>query len=262
MHRVLPPSSCRPSRSAFSACVQVASPAASSPSPSPAPTPGGPPEPPPLDRTRLGHAAVVAGLAQGGPLGVSFALCSLARAQGRPHLKVLGGFAPLVAALLTAPGEQALREALGAQPTLPATPSLTHDAIPGVVLFLATLAWQRLPGPARPPPTSAAGLAATVGISMLGSLAGGVLSEASAQGAPADPGTQPPVPAQHKAMGRALSLLPMAVWSQVPACLATAGRPLPRWSGLAGTGLACAGWTFRRVLTSPAPLQSPPDAFP
>ena len=92
---------------------------------------------------------------------------------------------------------------------------------------------------------------------MVGSLAGGAVSEALSQAAPAPPGT-PPIPATHKGMGRALSLLPLALWLQVPACLTTAGRPLPRWSALAGTGLACAGWTFRRLLTAAPERPQPP----
>ncbi len=219
------------------------------------------------DFTRIRQAGLVAGLAQGGPLGLSFALAGWARARGRPHLKVLGGFAPVVAAFLTAPSEQALRGWLGAQATLPRQPSLAHDAIPGAVLFLATLAWQRLPGPPRPAAHSPAGLAATVLVSMTGSLAGGLLSEASAQRSaqPSDPGAGAAdgpriVPALHKGMGRALSLLPLVVWLQGPACLASAGRPLPRWTGLASTGVACVGWTFRRVWTSPP--EGPPPPYP
>ena len=216
---------------------------------------------PRTDFTRIRQAGLVAGLAQGGPLGLSFALAGLARARGQPHLKVLGGFAPVLAAFLTAPSEQALRGWLGAQATLHRQPSLAHDAIPGAVLFLASLAWQRLPGPPRPPAHSPAGLAATVLVSMVGSLAGGLLSEASAQHA--GPETGPPdshqvVPALHKGIGRALTLLPREVWLQGPACLATAGRPLPRWTGLASTGVACVGWTFRRVLTSPPEGLPPP----
>ena len=211
----------------------------------------------PLDMDRIGHAALVSGLAQGVPLGLSFALSGLARASGPAHVKVLAGFLPVAAALATAPGEQALRNWLGSQATLPAQPTLAQDAIPGVLLFLTNLAWQRLPGPPRPPAASVVGLAATVGISMVGSLIGGALSEALSQTAPAPPGTLP-IPASHKGMGRALSLLPLALWLQVPACMATAGRPLPRWSGLAGTGLACAGWTFRRILTNPPERPKPP----
>lgn len=216
-----------------------------------------------MDFNRIRQAGLVAGLAQGAPLGLSFALAGWARAFGQPHLKVLGSFAPVVAAFLTAPGEQALREWLGAQATLQRQPSLSHDAIPGAVLFLANVAWQRLPGPPRPPAHSSAGLAATALVSMAGSLAGGLLSEALAQRS--DPGTGPPegarvVPALHKGMGRALSLLPLVVWLQLPACLATGGRPLPRWTGLAGTGVACVGWTFRRVLTSPP--DGPPPPYP
>jgi hypothetical protein len=219
--------------------------------------PGGQQSRRPLALGRIGHAALVAGLAQGGPLGLSFALCALARAHGQPHVKVLAGFLPLAAALATAPGEQAMRATLGSEATLPAQPTLAHDAIPGLVLFLANLAWQRLPGPPRPPAASAAGLAATVAISMLGSLGGGALSEARSQSDPAPPGASP-TPALHKGMGRALSLLPLVLWLQVPACLATAGRTAPRWSGLAGTGLACAGWTFRRLLTAPPERPQPP----
>lgn len=211
----------------------------------------------PLDMDRIGHAALVSGLAQGVPLGLSFALSGLARASGPAHVKVLAGFLPVAAALATAPGEQALRNWLGSQATLPAQPTLAQDAIPGLVLFLTNFAWQRLPGPPRPPAASVAGLAATVGISMAGSLIGGALSEALSQTAPAPPGT-PPIPAAHKGMGRALSLLPLALWLQGPACMATAGRPLPRWSSLAGTGLACAGWTFRRILTTPPERPKPP----
>lgn len=212
------------------------------------------------DLTRIRQAGLVAGLAQGGPLGLSFALGGLARARGRPHVKVLGGFGPVVAALLTAPGEQALRSWLGAQATQPRQASLAHDAIPGAILFLATLAWQRLPGPPRPPATSPAGLAATVLVSMAGSMVGGMLSEASAQRSQRGASPQESarvVPALHKGMGRALSLLPLVIWLQAPACLAAAGRPLPRWTGLAGTGVACVGWTFRRLLTPPGPPAAP-----
>lgn len=219
---------------------------------------------PPLpDWARIGQAGLVAGLAQGGPLGLSFALSGLARARGRPHTKVLASFAPVVAAFLTAPGEQALRARLGAQATLPLHATLAHDAIPGAILFLANLAWQRLPAPRRPPAFTPAGLAATVLVSMAGSLVGGMLAEASAQrshGGPAGsaPGEGPRVvPALNKGMGRALSLLPLVIWLQAPACLATAGRPLPRWTGLAGTGVACVGWTFRRLLTHPGQAPSP-----
>ncbi len=221
--------------------------------------------PTPPDWVRIQQAGLVAGLAQGGPLGLSFALCGLARARGRPHVKVLAGFAPVAAAFLTAPGEQALRARMGTQATLPRQASLAHDAIPGAILFLANLAWQRLPAPLRPPAFSPAGLAATVFVSMAGSFVGGVLSEASAQRSHeglmgSGPGEAPRVvPALHKGMGRALSLLPLVIWLQAPACLASAGRPLPRWTGLAGTGVACVGWTFRRLLTQ-AGQATPPAA--
>ena len=214
------------------------------------------PAAPPPDWVRIRQAGLVAGLAQGGPLGLSFALSGLARARGQPHLKVLASFAPVAAAFLTAPGEQALRARLGVQATLPRQASLAHDAIPGAILFLANLAWQRLPAPPRPSAFSPAGLAATVFVSMAGSLVGGMLSEASAQRSSSPEGMQDGtrvVPALHKGMGRALSLLPLVIWLQGPACLATAGRPLPRWTGLAGTGVACVGWTFRRLLTHPGP---------
>ena len=49
----------------------------------------------------------------------------------------------------------------------------------------------------------------------------------------------------------------LVIWLQAPACLAAAGRPLPRWTGLAGTGVACVGWTFRRLLTPPGPPAAP-----
>lgn len=236
--------------------------------PDPAPDPAAParaPVPTPPDWARIRQAGLVAGLAQGGPLGLSFALCGLARARGRPHGKVLASFAPVAAAFLTAPGEQALRARLDAQATLPRQASLAHDAIPGAILFLAALAWQRLPGPPRPPAHSPRGLSATVLVSMAGSLVGGMLAEASAQRSHTvakDGGSEEAprvVPALHKGMGRALSLLPMVIWLQAPACLATAGRPLPRWVGLAGTGVACVGWTFRRLLTHPGSAAASPD---
>ncbi len=263
MRPVLRPSSdrsalARPLRS------QIASDPAQDPAPDPAASrmdlPAGPP---PLDLRRIRQAGLVAGLAQGGPLGLSFALSGLARARGRPHMKVLASFAPVAAAFLTAPGEQALRARLGAEATPPRQPSLAQDAIPGAILFLANFAWQRLPAPPRPPAFSPAGLAATVFVSMAGSLVGGMLAEASSQRSHDGPtGSSPAeaprvVPALHKGMGRALSLLPLVIWLQAPACLATAGRPLPRWTGLAGTGVACVGWTFRRLLTHPGPTAAP-----
>lgn len=217
----------------------------------------------PYDLTRIRANLCVAGLSQGTLLGASFAASNVLRARVSPAARVFTGFLPALAGLASGPAEQALRDATGAPPaTYPSQPSLAHDAIPGVVFFLVNLGWYLSPHTPKPPPSSLPGALVTLGQASLGGAIAGALTEWRSQAerasAPAAPdGSPAAIGPCRKGVGRAIALLPMAFWTQTIVCLPLAGRPLPRWAGLTGSGVAALGWTGRRLVTPAGPPADP-----
>ncbi len=218
---------------------------------------------PSYDLTRIRANLCVAGLTQGTLLGASFAAGNLLRARVSPAGRVFTGFLPALAGLASGPAEQALRDTTGAPPaTYPLQPSLAHDAIPGVVFLIVNLGWYLSPHTPKPAPSSLAGALVTLGQATLGGAIAGALSEWRSQAeratAPASAEESPvPMGPYRKGVGHAVALLPMAFWTQTIVCLPLAGRPLPRWIGLTGSGVAALGWTGRRLFTPPEPQAGP-----
>jgi hypothetical protein len=214
------------------------------------------------DLRRVRDNIWVAGLSQGALLGASFAAAAALRARLGPAGQIFTGFLPSLSGLASGPFEHQLRERSGAQVTYPIQGRLSHDAIPGAVLLIVNLAWYHCPHAPRPLPSTPAGAVVSIGLATTGAAIAGGLSEWTAQseraraarsGEPEAPSTVAPTPLS-KGVGRAIALLPMALWTQVLVCLPLAGRRLPPWSGLVGTGVVAGGWTLRRLAT---PLPPP-----
>lgn len=216
----------------------------------------------PAQASKVARNAVVGMLSQGTCFGTVFALSNHLRAVGNPAVKVLAGFLPIAGGMLTAPAEEAVRDALQTRPTRPATPSLGHDAIPSAILFAVNAAYIRSTQLPRFPAHTLAGAAVTAGLSFAGTLLAGGATEAYAQHTrqrdphPADPPPKPSV--LQTAVGRGLSLMPMAAFNQVTAAFVTARGAVPPSLALGPIAVATGGWSLRRLLTPPNPAGHPP----
>lgn len=211
---------------------------------------------------KLGRSATIAMLAQGSCFGASFALAGHLRVRGGPVVKVAAGLLPVVAAALTAPLERSLREFIGDRGTRPRTPSLWHDAIPSVVLFGLHAWYLKASSLPKFPPSSGRGAAMTGVLSLAGTFLAGGLTEAAAQFSNRrDPDAATPRPPPDRAetgriaVGRALSLMPMFAYMQLPAAYLTHQGSVPARLALFPIGVATAGWTLRRLLMPPAPVE-------
>lgn len=223
--------------------------------------PHGSSEPPgaAYDFDRVVKNAACSAVAIGGCFGTMSALNNAVRATpGMPTpLKVLTGLLPSAGVYPTPWVEERMRAALGTTATYPLKPSLAHDAVAGVTLFLFNAACARSKFIPKPPANSRAGAAATVLQVMAGSLLAGSASELSAQwmnqrerqaGTPPEP--PPHIDDLRKGTGRVYSQTAAAALQTV---LALPGKTLPPQLSLLPMTLVTGGWCFRRVLIPPEP---------
>lgn len=278
-------SPCRhsPSGRALQAPRTETPPAASSPGPGPASeaaavkacvlpdASGHPPEPPGggIDFGKVGKNAVVSAISIGGCFGTMVALNAAVRATpGMPTpVKVFTGLLPTASFFPTPWVEDGLREALNTSATFPVKPTLAHDAVASVCLFLFNAACIRSARVPKFPAASRAGMGAAVLQAAAASVLAGGASELTAQQmnlreAQSGDASSPPAHIDNgrKATGRVLSLVPAAA---LQTGLAVRGKPLPPSMSLLPPGVVTGGWSFRRVLIppeAPAPVPAPAPA--
>lgn len=230
----------------------------------------GGPQPPGegIDFGRVGKNAVASAITLGSCYGTMVAINNAVRATpGMPvPLKVLSGLLPTAGVFPTPWVEEGLRQALDTSATFPVRPTLAHDAVAGVSLFLFNATCVRSAWVPKYPPATPAGMAASFIQCTAASLLAGGASEMTAQWMnlrdlkSGDEGIFPEhIDNTRKACGRILSQVPAAA---LQTGVALAGKPLPPSLSLLPLGVVTGGWSLRRVLIpqEPAmPSKTPPS---
>lgn len=230
------------------------------------PDPGAPSR---FDKRRIGQNAMVSAISQGSCFGLAFALNNYLRLKAPPMIKRLSAIlSPLLAGFLTSPAEKLTRDKVGMQPTRASSLTLLHDAIPSGVLYAVNAAYvhsRKLPKFA---PTTPAGAATTLLLSIGGTGLAGALSEAAAQasgGQPMAPLTRPEVVS--RGLRRALCLTPMSRANLTSANHVILEGRVPPELALAPLKAGTFGWIFRNrpkppALTTPSPVVAQGSSLP
>ncbi len=230
-------------------------------------TNGRAPQPPGegIDVGRVGKNAVASAITLGSCYGTMVAINNAVRATpGVPvPLKVFSGLLPTAGVFPTPWVEEGLRQALDTSATFPVKPTLAHDAVAGVSLFLFNASCLRSASIPKYRPATPAGMAASFIQCTAASLLAGGASEMTAQwmnlrdAKSGHEGASPEhIDNSRKACGRLLSQVPAAA---LQTGVAVAGKPLPPSLSLLPLGVVTGGWSLRRVLI---PAESSPSSEP
>jgi hypothetical protein len=209
------------------------------------------------DFEKVAKNAIANAVSLGSCFGTMTALNNAVRAMpGTPlGARVVTGLLPSAGVFPTPWVDDAMRGALNTTSTLPNRPSLAHDAVAAASLFLFNFACLRSAAIPKLPPSTPAGMAATVLQSAAASLLAGGASEFTAQWMNESDrrSGQAVETTEHfdntrKATGRLASQVPAAT---LQTYIALSGQPLPARLSLLPLCTVTGLWSLRRVLVPP-----------